>query len=225
MKVVKIIFKLFISLLFICSIALNIFTFRSSYGSLLLKYDDNKFSSMVSARYLDFNPAYFLNQKDTGLQMKVVSTKDGKTETKLYEFHFNDNGELTTKISETDSNSKTSYSYYKDNVLYKEVGQLKTKIPTDKNIFVTSLFTEILSYQQILVDDISKTDTKTSIDFSFNSGYLLGLKYKMNEDTCFYYDLEGRLRKIETSLPNETVKTFEITYKNQAVTLPDLSKY
>lgn len=225
MKAIKIIFRLFISLLFICSIALNIFTFRSSYGSLLLKYDDNKFLSMVSARYLDFNSAYFLSQKDQGLQMKVTSTKSGKTETNLYEFHFDDKGELTIQISDTDSSNKTTYSYYKNNTLYTEVGQIKTKIPMEKNIFVTSIFSEMLSYQQILGNDISESETKTTIDFSFNSGYLLGIKYKMNEDNCFYYDLEGKLRKIETTLPDETVKTFEITYNNQALTLPDLSKY
>ena len=225
MKVLKVIFKLFTILLFTASLILNVFTFRSSYGTLLFKYDESKFSAMVGSKHLEFSPIYFLDKKDAGIQINSESNKDGKIATSLYEFHFDSEGKMVAKASDTDSANKTTYSYYKDGYVYKEVGSLKTKLPTNETLFVSNLLLELTSYQQVLMTDIEDSDTKTTMDFSFSSGYILGIKYKMNEDTSFHYDLEGRLRKIETVLTDGTSKSFTITYKNQKITLPDLNQY
>ena len=68
MKAFKIILKSLLFLVFVISVTLNILLFNSSYGSLMFKYDKNKFYTMNYFATNKLTYENLLSKKDFGLQ-------------------------------------------------------------------------------------------------------------------------------------------------------------
>ena len=225
MKKSRVVIAVTLAVLFILSILLNAFMFRSSYGTLLFKYDESKFSSMVGSRYLEFTPIYFLDKTDSGVQIEYISNKDGKIEKHYYTFHFDKGSNMTAKIVDVDSANNKTYTYYITNTTYIETEDTKTKQAVDEMTLISKLFQSIISYQSMLMVDIAEKDTKTKMNFSFSPFYVLGIKYTVSKTTTFYYDLNGKLRQIEAKLADGTKETYTFNYQNKQINLPNLERF
>lgn len=225
MKKSRIVITAILVVLFILSTLLNVFMFRSSYGTLLFKYNENKFLSMVSSRYLELNSIHFLDKSDCGIQIEYISNNAGKIEKHYYNFHFDKGSNMTAKIVDIDSSSNKTYTYYVAGKTYIQTKDSKTKIDTNETTLVTELFEDILTYQTILINDIQEKDTKTKMDFSFSPFYVLGVKYNAGKTLTVHYDLNGKLRKINTTLTDGTKETYTFTYQNDQINLPNLERF
>lgn len=225
MKKSRIIITAILVTLFVISTILNVFMFRSSYGTLLFKYNESKFASMAGSRYLEFTPIYFLDKSDSGIQIEYISNKSGKIEKHYYSFHFDKGSNMTAKLVDIDSANTKTQTYYITNTIYQQTKDSKTKQEANETTLVTNLFKNIVSYQSMLLNDITEKDTKTKIDFSFSPFYVLGVKYNVGKTMTFHYDLNGKLRKIEAKLTDGTKETYTFTYKNKQISLPNLERF
>lgn len=225
MKVFKVIIKVLLVIIFILSISLNAFVFRSSYGTLLFKYNSNKFSSMVNSRALEFNSIHFLDKSNEGIQIHLETINKGVLEVAYFDFYFDKGSNMTAKFTEIDSAVKKITTYYTTNYLYKEVDGVKTKIAADEITIVNGILNSLIAYQGVLSSDIKTNENKAKINFSFSPFYFLGLKYEIKDELSFHYDLDGRLRKVKVVLADGTVEKYTISYKNNQIKLPNLDRY
>lgn len=231
MKALKIITTIFLTLVFILSIALNILLFSSSYGSLMFKYNKTTFNTMNSMNdeRLSFN--YLTNKKNQGIQITITSNNE---EFKGI-YYVDENSELTFEHIYSTVNGKTrtitKRVYYKDNTLYTDDnGTMSISNTTIQEILLLS---DIIFNQSSNVipnaDIVKSNDDKTQIGFSFSPLYFLGIKYaytnEANQSYTYNYDLKGRIRKVEIKESETENKKYIINYKAKKVIIPDELKY
>lgn len=231
MKVFKLILKILLVIIFIFSVAINILLWNSSYGSLIFKHNEEKLLAMASSKRLEFENSYFLQKKESGVQIYSETREGSKIEKNTYEYYFDAESNITAYLSSSTQNEdyfKKTESYYKDQVIYREENGSKYNFPTTVNTAVGEILTSLNALQDSLITNIETTDTKAVIDFSFSPFYVIGLRYtvKEAEQTVTYsYDLSGNLRKINIKYQTGKTVNYEINYKNKKIDLPDLTKY
>lgn len=225
MKRTRTVITVILVVLFVLSTLLNVFLFRSSFGTLLFKYDEKKFSTVVKSRYTEFTPIHFLDKSDSGVQIEYISNNKGKIDKHYYYFHFDNGSNMTAKIVDVDSANNKTYKYYVTNTLYTNDKDKKTKAEQNETTLILTLFEDLITFQESLINDIEEKATKTKIDFSFSPFYILGVKYNVGKTMTFHYDLDGKLRKINVTLTDGTKETYTLTYKNSRISLPNLERY
>ncbi len=225
MRVFKIILKVFLVLVFIVSVLFNILFFGSSYGSLVVKYNKDTFSSLVS-----LNTYEYLLEIDNGM---IFTIEDNSSKVSYY-FYANKEDKLNMKaVSTNKKDGKTSTSYYTEGYLYTEdsEGNKTKQVYTDD--LITTNYLKIYNDKynsEDLLDYIELSDDKTSIHFSFSPFYVLGIDYQMkseNETTTYYYDLNGNLRSVVFENKADSTKNYEmtITHKAKDISFPNFDDY
>lgn len=232
MKVIKVIFKVFIVLLFIVSVLLNILLMDSSYASLIFKYDETKFMSMNSTAMNYLDSQYLLASKDAGIQFKSNNIDSCDEFVANYYIDNESNVTFETVCSYKDENEKqvTDKVYFSDGVVYLDSNGVKSK----KNLDIDSaldMYDGLYSHAPLFILDdgqITESESKTTIGFSFSPLYVVGINYKYtsseNDVTKYQYDFQGKLRKVTRQRENKT-ETYEISYKNQKIEQPNLEEY
>lgn len=229
----KKIMTILLAILFILSITLNIIIFSSSYGTLLFKYDRTKFKSLINLNSSKLDISKFFLQKETGIQINY-EYKDNETLMKYdYTIYFDDKSNLTIKIVESTQagdNFKSKTSYFKDNYLYIEENESRTKITTSKELAVAGAINILATLNNQLSIHVANEENKakTKIDVSTSPFYLLGFKYTVDNDissSTYKFDLKGNLRKANIKTITGEEKIYKISYKKEKVTFPDLTQF
>ena len=92
---------------------------------------------------------------------------------------------------------------------------------------VESLYKSV--YNQMGLEELSsnnkKSNNKANLDISFSPFYLIGIEYDLSLingiSYTYHFDLNGKIRKVETS----SNKEIKISYENNNLSLPDLTEY
>lgn len=226
MKIFKLILTIILSMLLIASILLNIILFKSSYASLLVRYDKDMFTSLADNAAKELYPTSFLQNKQIGVEL-FMDFEDNNDSIN-YHFYVDEESKLTFKINEV-KNGKTITYYLKDDVLYinDQATNSKTKSTTttgDEFYYIAIASTKI---DKLLPYIENNSNERTEIDF--NSGYFLGLEYEVevNEEISYTYhfDLKGKLRSVDVDTYNEQEYTIAIKESNNKIEMPDFSDY
>ena len=227
----KITFYILMSLVFVFSALFNILVHSSSYGTLIIKHSDEKMINMVSTEALNLYPTYFLTQKNAGAQIHKESRENGIITKSTYKIHFDKNYNMTASIVEIVQGENyfiRSDSYYKNEQLYTETNDIKTKKASNPNVVTSTILAELYTLQNALVEDVESTKAKAIIDFSFSPFYVLGIRYTIKNDersATYHYDLSGNLRKIEIKHKSGKTEYYELSYKAQKIKEPNLDEY
>jgi len=229
MRVFKTIVNILLIIVFILSITFNFLIMGSSYGTLVFKHSDRKLISMASAQRLEFEPSYFLLQKNQGIQISKKTKTESNIVKEEYKFYFDKKYNLTTYVLNSkqtgDSFNKDVY-YSSNNKCYDGEGKENSNICVTSNI-PSNILTELNVYQDALIEDVETTKTKSKVHFSFSPFYFIGIKYTIKNETAtvtYKYDLKGQLRKIEISYKTGVKETYSINYKDNKVSIPNLKK-
>ena len=218
-------------IIFISSIIFNILIYSTSYGTLIFKYDDSKFSYMVDIKKTETMPTYFLYQKNQSIQIYKETSTETTTIKNSYIIDFDKDSNLIVKIidsNQTNDIFTKTESYYINGYVYKIEGDNKIKTESAKETILNDILTELYIYQQTLSSDILVSKTKAKPEISMSPFYLLGLKYAIKEDNhniTYSYDLKGDLRKIKIKDASSTNTLYTINYKNKKLTLPNLEEF
>lgn len=219
-NVAKKILAILLTIVFIFSVLFNVLCFKSSYASLLFSYDEDLYSTMASNALSRFYYQNITALKNSGVQIKTNNV--GSCSEATLDIYFDSDSKPTLKHSckkVSESEIKTTYTYFYDDVVYFDNG---TKTKTTSTFLQTySSYGAFLPLNQVI-------DEKAKTAISFNSKYILGIKYgyKENETTYIYkYDLKGKLRDVSITNGDETTASYKISYKNSSIALPDLSEY
>ena len=224
MKIFKTILKVFVVIIFVVSAILNILIANSSYGSLLFKYEENKFLSLNTHAAHKFN--YILSNKNEGLQFKATSVEGCDEFVANYYLDENSNLTFETKCTYTENDETVvNKAYFKDDVIYLDNNGTKSK-ESISEIYAISLYKSMFTYSDLYMltnEAITSNDSKTKIGFSFSPFYLIGINYSYkSEDNTLYkysYDLTGKLRKV-TVKDNENESKMTFNYKNKKIDFP-----
>ena len=238
MRFVKLFLKIILVIIFVCSIVLNILLFNSSYGSLVFKYDENKFWAMHEYSLFNFENA--LSKKNSGLQLEATNTENCDKFT--VNFNIDKDGKVTfaseCAYSETINNEVKHYS---KNVYFTS-GKVYISDKGSKTYEVMSLSSAIATHTEFydLVEkhiNIDQTATKeygakTSIGLSFSPFYVIGINYSYKNDIGteydYDYDLNGLIRKIKVVSKEDgkkTEKELKINYDYEKISFPDFSQF
>ena len=239
-KIIKSILKFILIVLFVCSAALNIIMFNSSYGSLIFKYDENKFLAMNENAQDKIQLSNLLSKKDAGIQFEATNTNGCKEYSAQY--YIDDKSKMTfaTECSYSVTINKevknyTKKVYFKDDKVYIEDKGEKSSQDMDLTTALT-MHTSIAHYYTYLTLNTSlvkESKAKTGLSISFSPLYLIGISYSHKDDagTKFKYDYDskGNLRKVEIVGKDENDKTiernFKISYKNNKISFPSLKDF
>lgn len=230
MKIFKTILLFTSIVVFIFSLLFNVAIWSSSYGSLIFKHDDEKFSSLASSQRLNFEPSYFVYKENCGVQIYMETETKTNKEKASYEYYFDKKGNVTIKgkinqIINKDA-SKIEY-YYNDGKLYINDNGEKNLQITNSSAVSKEHLTIINVLQDLLITDIETSKNKVKIDFSFNPFYVLGMKYTIKDEDkniSYKYDISGKLREI-TINSKEEKSVYQINYKKSKISLPNLEEY
>lgn len=218
----------FIFLIIICvsSIAFNILIFGSSHGTLLLKHNDEKLHAVASVERVDFEPSYFLANKNAGTQI-VKEIKENDVTSKFeYQIYLDNESNLSVKNTtsiQTSESFESKTTYYKNDSSYNKDGELEM-VPIATTTVVSTLLTELNVLQDLLVTDIETTENKAKMHFSFSPFYFIGIEYSFSIDSqtiTFKYDLNGNLRRINIKNNDGKETDYLINYKSIKVEIPN----
>lgn len=232
MKVIKIILKVFVVILFIVSVLLNILLFNSSNGSLIFKYDETKFIAMNSSASDYLNSEYIGSQKDMGIQFKSNNIESCNEFIANYYIDNESNITLETVCSYTNDKGEqvTDKLYFENNIVYLDSNGVKTKQNATASSVIEG-YKGLYSHLPLFLlsnETIKENDSKTTIGFSFSPLYVVGINYKYtdenNIESKYQYDLSGKLRKVTRKTDKKT-ETYEINYKSQKIEKPNLEQY
>ena len=227
MKIFKIILNILIVIIIVMSITLNILCFGSSYGTLSIKYNENKFIAMNDYAFNTID-SFILNQDSkTGLQIEATNVNDCKVFSSNY--YFDKESKLSFKIS-CIKESHVENIYFSNDILYLDNvnnnGE-KTKVNTPVEIALTK-YSPNVDEIYLIGDIIKNNQTKTKLQFSFSPFYVLGINYQYKDLSktkySYSYDFNGHLRKVRV-INNEKQSDYTIGYKSKTIALPDLSSY
>jgi len=229
MRVFKIILKILIIIIFVMSVTLNILLFGSSYGTLVFKYNENKFLSMNSfaSSQLDFTELN--SKKNSGIQLTVTSLS-GDNKLKI-NYYFDKNANPMFEYHHTyedGENLITNSSYFVNNTLYEDNNGEKSQGSASFNDAL--LAHEIVKTCLLSNSAIQENSKKAKISFSIKPLYLVGIKYSYTDEVTgnsykYEYDLKGYLRKVTTTTKDDEIK-ITLSYKNKKIEFPsDLSEY
>lgn len=227
MKIFKIILKVLLVVVLVISVTLNILCFGSSYGTLSVIYNEDKFISMNNYAFNTLESFVLNEDSKTGLQIEAINNKQCKKLSAHYYFDKDSNLSFSISCSKENYIENIYFSngfLYSDNV--KNSGQkTKEEMTSKEALMKAELNTDMMNLNS---DTIKNNKVKTKLDFSFSPFYILGIKYKykdLSETTRSYsYDLNGRLRKVKIINKEETTK-YTINYKSKKITLPDLTSF
>lgn len=220
-KGLKITAIVIMSLVFVFSTIFNIFTFKSSYASLLFVDDENKYEAMAELATYHIDSIYNGEKVNTGITVKGKNVEGCNSFESQY--YVESDGSVNVKIV-CSKDGETSTYYYTDSYLYTENKDGKTAQPMSYYEFIN----DYPGMHNLDVDLINKEvkDTNTKIAFSVSPFYLLAISYEYNKGDSNYqfkYDLKGRLRNVK--ITNEKTTTLQINYVNKDIDFPDLTKF
>lgn len=223
MRKLKFIFKILLVLIFICSVFLNVVLLKSSYGSLIFKYDQVKISALSesSDEYLQ---AYFSHNTKRSIEFKV--NKDGIAS--VYAFSVDEKNDVYMKLT-TKEDDVDVIKYYADGKLYTEKGDSKTFISMSKLSIVSTYYAEaysLLNFPTLKVS-INDNENKTKPVFSFNPLYVLGIGYTCKNGTTshsYKFDLKGRIREVNSAYDGGSTKVI-VNYSNDQLTMPSFEGF
>lgn len=215
------------SILLVFSVLLNILSFKTSYSSLMFKYDKSLFDSMHSLAHSKVSYTSFISEKDYGYTVKGENIDGCSTFEANYYVDGSSNLQMKVICS---TNEQTSSYYFKDNVVYIDASSGKTKESITIEQYIAK-YPDSLGYieNMFAVNTLSEQEgNKTKIDFSFSPFYTLGIRYKFNvsdnETITYKYDLKGRIRKIIVE-NDELNSKLKIKYKRSSIEFPDLEDF
>lgn len=221
-KLLTIILSVLAALLFLVSALYNILVYKSSYGSLMFKYDEVKYYVMHDIATQPFSYTYL--QKETKNVVKISGENIDGCDVFTTEYYVNKESKIFIKTTCSVEEDETTY-YYDGTTVYIYHGDENSK----KDLSLGEYFTyypDFFGFAQTFLFDTSLTsnkNNKTKIDFSFSPFYTFGIKYSYSlADTSYTYkyDLYGRLRKIiiEDSVNKST---YRIDYTSEKFSLPN----
>lgn len=225
MKIFKIVLTVILSALLVASIVLNIILFKSSYASLLIRYDKDMFYSLADNATKSLYPTSFLQSKNNGVEF-FIDFDDSNNST-IYYFYVDEESKLSFKIKETINNKSITY-YLSNNTLYvyDEANNSKVKYSSTINDEYYNVAISTTKIDKLLPFIQSHSKEKTESDF--NSSYILGIEYEaeINDNTSYtyYFDLNGILRSVEVETENKEY-TVTIKQNNTKIEMPDFSDY
>lgn len=228
-KLIKIFLTIVLTFIFLLSVSYNIIIFKTSYGSLMFKYDELKYYTMHNLAIEPFSAAYLTKETKDTIEISGESI-DGCDifESKYY---VNADKKLHIKtvcIVKGEEDLKTTY-YYDGSTLYIDNGNTKSKKSIDWVSYL-EFYPEFFSFAQTFLFNKTLTsdeNNKTKIDFSFSPFYTFGIKYAYSIGATEYtyrYDLKGRLRKIQINQPTGNAK-YEINYTDTKFSFPNLADF
>lgn len=219
-KIIIIISISLASIVFVISALFNIFMFKTSYGTLMFNYDKRTYFTMhsISSEKFDINYLNKSSKYSTKITGENIEGCDYFTTQYFVDKDLKLNIKTTCKIDK-----ETTTYYFKDSTLYIVKGSSKTSENINFENYVTQ-YPEFFGFANDFLFDPQLTDSnnKTSMDFSFSPFYTFGIKYsysKLNVKYTYHYNLKGDLRKIDIKKGGK-VDTLKIYYNEKTFKMP-----
>lgn len=222
-KIITIISISLASTVFVISALFNIFMFKTSYGTLMFNYNKETYFTMHSIASEKFDVS--LLNKQTKYSTKISGENIEGCDYFTTQYYVDKNSKLNIKTT-CKINKETTTYYFKDSTLYVEKGSSKTSESIDFDNYVTQ-YPEFFGFASGFLFDPQLTDSnnKTSIDFSFSPFYTFGIKYSYSKSDIkytYHYNLKGHLRKIDIKKDGK-VDTLKIFYNEKIFKTPSFN--
>lgn len=220
-KLIKVLIIVLASLLLIISFLYNILAFKTSYGTLMFKYDELKYYTMHSLATEAFDTRLLTEETKHAIKIKGENIEGCSLLEMTY--YVDSDNKLNIKTICTKENETATY-YFKDSTLYIDNGTSKTKELISLSDY-KSLHPDYFGFMENFLfnpDLTADKENKTSMDFSFTPFYTFGIKYSYSvggTNFMYHYSLKGKLRKVEIDQANDDYK-YTIDYKADKFDLP-----
>lgn len=222
---IKFIIKCLLIVVFFASLLINITIFSTSYGSLLLRYDETKFVSMIDISSYELSYNHIFAQKENGISLTIESND----ETSAYTYYVDNESNVIMHLEKRSADKTENYYYFK-NIMYKidndgyktQSVYLPTQLISDHLHHLTYISSLLESFSNLVNDE-----TKRKIEFSFSPLYVIGIGSSISSESSnihLSFDLKGDLRKLNYTENDKTYSAI-ITYNVEAIILPDLNEF
>ena len=164
-KFIKVSIAILVTLLLIVSFLYNILAFRSSYGTLMFKYDELKYYTMHSLATESLDTRFL--KKETKHATKIKGENIEGCSLLEMTYYVDNEDKLNIKTICSKENKTTTY-YFKDSILYIDDGVSKTKESISLSNY-KALYPEYFGFMEnfLLNSDLTADkENKTSMDFS-----------------------------------------------------------
>lgn len=220
-KLIKIILITLAVLLLLVSFLYNILAFRTSYGTLMFKYDEIKYYTMHSLSTEAFDTK--LLNKETKHAISIKGEKAEGCDVLEMTYYVDSENKLNIKTVCSIEEKTTTY-YFRDSTLYIDDESTKTKEEISLTSYKT-LYPEYFGFMENFLfnpDLTADKEDETSMDFSLSPFYTFGIEYSYSigdSEFTYHYSLKGKLRKIEIEQADEEYE-YKINYKAKKFDLP-----